>query len=253
MKQLLSAVLVVALLFVASPASFAEPRQVMQGTQVHLTLLNSVGTAASREGDPFVAVVAEPVYLGNQLLLPAGTRVNGLIGTVEKARHFSVFRGQAYMNLTFRTIEVESRLIPVQMSIIALEQPHGQSEGKRRKDVKIEEGQVVQEKHDFKGDVVGATIGTGGGTLIGAVFSHVVRGFGFGLAGSAAYIVARQGKDVELPAQTGMLVRMDNTITVPATSTNSASYSGTRQPLSKTRMRRTYPLAVRCSLRPPLD
>jgi hypothetical protein len=116
----------------------------------------------------------------------------------------------------------------VQMSIIALEPPLGQSEGKRRKDVKIEEGQVVQEKHDFKGDVVGATIGTGGGTLIGAVFSHVVRGFGFGLAGSAAYIVARKGKDVELPAQTGMLVRMDNTITVPATSTNSASYSGTR-------------------------
>ena len=71
MKQLVSAVLVVTLLFVASPASFAEPRQVMQGTQVRLTLLNSVGTAASREGDPFVAVVAEPVYLGNQLLIPA--------------------------------------------------------------------------------------------------------------------------------------------------------------------------------------
>jgi hypothetical protein len=227
MKIVLSFLLVAVLVCTAAPASYADPRQVMQGTQVHLTLLSNINTSVSREGDPFVAVVAEPVYLGNQLLLPAGTRVNGLIGTVEKARHFSVFRGQAYMNLTFRTIEVESRLIPVQMSIIALEQPHGQSEGKRRKDVKIEEGQVVQEKHDFKGDVVGATIGTGGGTLIGAVFSHVVRGFGFGLAGSAAYIVARQGKDVELPAQTGMLVRMDNTITVPATSTNSASYSGT--------------------------
>jgi hypothetical protein len=228
MKIVLSFLLVAVLVCTAAPASYADPRQVMQGTQVHLTLLSNINTSVSREGDPFVAVVAEPVYLGNQLLLPAGTRVNGLIGTVEKARHFSVFRGQAYLNLTFRTIEVESRLIPVQMSIIALEQPHGQSEGKRRKDVKIEEGQVVQEKHDFKGDVVGATIGTGGGTLIGAVFSHVVRGFGFGLAGSAAYIVARQGKDVELPAQTGMLVRMDNTITVPATSTNSASYSGTR-------------------------
>jgi hypothetical protein len=228
MKIVLSFLLVAALVSTAAPASYADPRQVMQGTQVHLTLLSNINTSVSREGDPFVAVVAEPVYLGSQLLLPAGTRVNGLIGTVEKARNFSLFRGQAYMNLTFRTIEVESRLIPVQMSIIALEQPHGQSEGKRRKDVKIEEGQVVQEKHDFKGDVVGATIGTGGGTLIGAVFSHVVRGFGFGLAGSAAYIVARKGKDVELPAQTGMLVRMDNTITVPATSTNSASYSGTR-------------------------
>ena len=228
MKVALSFVLAAALVGAAAPASYADPHQVMQGTQVHLTLLSNINTSISKQGDPFVAVIAEPLYLGNQLLLPAGTRVNGLIGTVEKSRHFSLFRGQAYMNLTFRSIEVDSRIIPVQMSIIALEQPHGQAEGKRRKDVKIEEGQVVQEKHDYKGDVLGATIGTGGGALIGAVFSHVVRGFGFGLAGSAAYIVARKGKDVELPAQTGMLVRMENTITVPVSSTTSASYSATR-------------------------
>ncbi len=223
MKTAISFLLAAALVCAAPPAAYAEPRQVMQGTQVHLTLLSSINSGVAREGDPFVAVVAEPVYLGSQLLLPAGTRVNGLIGTVEKARHFSVFRGQAYMNLTFRSIEVDSRLIPVQMSIIAIEQPHGQADGKRRKDVKIEEGQVVQERHDIKGDVVGAAVGTGGGTLVGAVFSHVVRGFGIGLAGSAAYIVARKGKDVELPPQTGMLVRMDNTITVPV---NTASNSG---------------------------
>ena len=223
MKTALSFLLAAALVCAAAPASYAEPRQVMQGTQVHLTLLSSINSAVSKEGDPFVAVVAEPVYLGSQLLLPAGTRVNGLIGTIEKARHFSIIRGQAYMNLTFRSIEIDSRLIPIQMSIIAIEQPHTQAEGKRRKDVKIAEGQVVQEKHDIKGDVLGGAIGTGGGTLVGAVFSHVVRGFGFGLAGSAAYIVARKGKDVELPAQTGMLVRMDNTITVPATSATSAS------------------------------
>jgi hypothetical protein len=132
------------------------------------------------------------------------------------------------MNLTFRSIEVDSRLIPVQMSIIAIEQPHGQADGKRRKDVKIEEGQVVQEKHDIKGDVLGATIGTGGGAVIGAVFSNVARGFGFGLAGSAGYIMVRKGKELELPAQTGMLIRMDNTIIVPITSAMNASYSVTR-------------------------
>jgi hypothetical protein len=226
MKVLLCVFAAAALIFVAAPASYAEPHQVIQGTQVHLTLLSAIDTSVSREGDPFVAMVAEPVYLGSQLLLPAGTRVNGTIGTVEKARHFSVFRGQAYMNLTFRSIEVDSRLIPVEMSIITIEQAHGQADGKRRKDVKVEEGQVIQEKHDVKGDVLGATIGTGGGTLVGAIFSHVVRGFGFGLAGSAAYIMARKGKEVDLPAQTGMLVRMDNTITVPVTS--ATRYSTTR-------------------------
>jgi hypothetical protein len=220
--------LAAALICSAAPSTYAEPRQVIQGTQVHLTLLSGISSAVSKDGDPFVAVVAEPVYLGTQLLLPAGTRVNGIIGTVEKARHFSIFRGQAYMNLTFRSIEVDSRLIPVQMSIITIEQPRGQSEGKRRKDVKVEEGQVVQEKHDVKGDIVGATIGTGGGTLVGAVFSHVVRGFGFGLAGSAVYIVARKGKDLDLPAQTGLLIRMDNTVTVPVTTAANVSSSESR-------------------------
>jgi hypothetical protein len=228
MKIMLSFLLMAALFCATAPACYAEPRQVMQGTQVHLTLLNGINSSVAREGDPFVAVLAEPVYLGSQLLLPAGTRVNGVIGTVEKARRFSVVRGQAYMSLTFRSIEVDSRLIPVQMSIIDIEQPRGQADGKPRKDVKVDEGQVIEEKHDIKGDVVAATVGTGGGTLIGAVFSHVVRGFGLGLAGSAAYIVVRKGKEVELPAQTGMLVRLDNTITVPVTSASNTGYSSTR-------------------------
>jgi len=228
MKALLSLLLAAVLVCSGAPAALAEPHQVIQGTQVHLTLLNAIGTSMSKDGDPFVAVVAEPVFIGNTLLIPAGTRVNGIVGTVEKARRFSVLRGEAYLNLTFRSIEIDSRLIPVQMSIITLEQPRGQGDTKQRKDVKVEEGAVIEQKHDVKGDVVAATVGTGGGTLIGAVFSQVVRGFGIGLAGSAVYIMARKGKDLELPAQTGMLVRMDNTITVPNVAANSASYTSSR-------------------------
>lgn len=224
MKAVLSLVLAASLSFAAAPASLAQPHQVLQGTQVHLTLLNSINTATARDGDPFVAVVAEPVYLGAQMLIPAGARIQGVIGTVNKARRFSLFRGQAYFNLTFRTLEIDSRLVPVQMSLLAIEQPHGQSNGKQRKDVRIEEGQVVQAKHDVKGDITAGAIGTGGGTLIGLVFSHAMRGFGIGMAGSAVYIVARKGKEVELPAQTGMLVRMDNTVSVPSIVASNGNY-----------------------------
>jgi hypothetical protein len=228
MKVVVSLCVVVCLLFSVAPASLAEPRQVLQGTQVHLTLLSGINTSVARDGDPFSAVVADPVYLGGQLLIPAGARVSGVIGTVNRARRFSLFRGQAYMNLTFRSIEVDRREIPVQMSIITLEQPHGQANGKRRKDVRVIEGQVVESKRDIKKDVTGGAIGTGGGTLVGVVFSHALRGFGIGLAGSAAYIVARKGKEVELPAQTGMLVRLDNTITVPGTVASSEPYTSSR-------------------------
>ncbi len=215
MRKILSLLFAAAIFCAAAPSSQAEPHQLMQGTQVHLTLLNNISSGVAKEGDPIVAVVAEPVYLGSQLLIPAGTRVNGVIGTVERARHFAMFRGQAYMNISFRTMEMDSRIIPIQMSILAIEKPRRLAEGKRRRDVRVEEGQVVEEKHDIKGDVLAATIGTGGGTLVGAVFSNVARGFGIGLAGSAVYVVARKGKEVDLPAETGMLVRMDNTINVP--------------------------------------
>lgn len=187
----------------------------MQGTRVKLSLITDVSSTSARDGDPFVAVVAEPVFLGNTLLIPQGTRMNGTIGTVQNAKWFSIFRGQSYMNLTFRTMEVDSRVIPIQMSILAIEDRHANGDTKTRKDIKIDEGQVLQEKHDFRGDIIGGAIGTGGGALVGAIFSNVVRGFGFGLAGSAVYICVRKGKEVELPSQTGMIARLDSTITMP--------------------------------------
>ncbi|MBZ5527213.1 MAG: hypothetical protein LAN71_04835 [Acidobacteriia bacterium] len=221
MKVFSSVLALVALSVLVSPSLRAEPHQVLQGTQVHLSLLNPVGTSGARDGDPFIAVVVEPVFLGPQLLLPAGTRVHGVIGTVGKPRRFSLFRGQAYLNLAFRSIEVDSRLVPVRMSILAIEKPHGQSagdsSGKPRRDIRIIEGQVLQARHDVKGDVTAGAIGAGGGTLAGAIFGTAMKGMGLGIAGSAVYIVARKGREVELPAQTGLLVRVDTTVTVPVT------------------------------------
>ncbi|HEX8871810.1 MAG TPA: hypothetical protein VF758_03530, partial [Candidatus Acidoferrum sp.] len=214
-----------ALVCSAAPPASAEPRQVIQGTQIRLTLLTGISSAVAREGDPFIAVVSEPVFLGNQLLIPAGTRVNGIIGTIQPAKRFSLFRGQAYMNLTFKSLEADSRLIPVQMSILGLEQPGHHGDERSRKDVRITEGEIVEQKHDYKGDAIGMAVGGGGGSLVGVVFSNVARGFGIGLAGGAIYVVARKGKDVEMPAQTGMLVRMDNTVTLPGMLASNASYS----------------------------
>jgi hypothetical protein len=130
------------------------------------------------------------------------------------------------LNLSFRSIEVDSRLIPVQMSILALSRPSEEGEGRARKDVDVTEGQMLQEKHDIKGDIIAGTIGTGGSTLIGKIASHAAAGFGIGLAGSAIYVVQRKGREVSLPADTGMLVRMDSTITVPGVSASTGSVNG---------------------------
>ena len=215
MKAVVSLLLIFALAFPAALPSYAEPRQVLQGTQIHLTLLTPISSSASREGDPFIAVLAQPVTLDSRIVIPAGTRLHGVVGTIQKAKNFSVFRGQAYLNLAFKSIEIDSRLIPVQMSLVAIGQPRVDSYSKERRDVKITEGEVIQQKHDYKGDALGMAVGGGGGSLIGVLFSNVSRGFGIGLAAGAVYVVARKGKEVEMPAQTGLLARLDSTVTVP--------------------------------------
>jgi len=215
MKHFVRALFLVALSSLAVSFTQAEPRQLIQGTQIHLKLLSDIGTGTSRNGDPFVAVTTQPLTVGDQVILPAGTRIRGIVTSISRAKRFSLFRGEAYMNLLFRSIEVDSRLIPVQMSVLALEKPSEEGEGRQRKDVEVTEGQMLQQKHDVKGDIVAGTIGTGGATLIGKLASHAAAGFGIGLAGSAIYVSARKGKELNLPAETGMVVRMDSTVTVP--------------------------------------
>lgn len=209
---------VAAILFLAAAAipARAQSHELQQGTEVHLRLITGLSTTINKSGDPFVAEVTEPVYLDSQVILPVGARVHGTVGGIIHSRHFSIFRGQAAMSLSFRDLEVDSRIFPAKMSILRLERPSTEDrEGKRMRDVKVDEGQAVEAKHDVKGDILGGAIGIGGGSLVGAVFSNVSRGFGFGLIGAGVYIVERKGKEVDLPAQTNIRVRMDNTITLP--------------------------------------
>ena len=217
MKRFLVFLFVSALfLSVAAPVQSQTVQQVLQGTQLKLVLLTGLSSSVAKEGDPFYAELAEPVYLGNQLILPAGTRVKGEVGPIQRPKRFAMVRGQASMNLYLRYFEIDYREIPAPMSILGIyETVTDVSSKNSRKDLKTVEGAVVQSKRDVKGAAKTVALGTGGGTVVGAVFSHVMRGLVIGLVGSSAYVVTKKGKEVELPAQTGLLVRMDTTVSVP--------------------------------------
>ena len=64
------------LLTAAFPAQ-SHSDQLLLGTQLHLhlVLLNGLTTPVTRDADPFAAVVPEPVYLGEQTIVP-GARMN---------------------------------------------------------------------------------------------------------------------------------------------------------------------------------
>jgi hypothetical protein len=226
MKRFVNVFAAMSLMLLFIPAVHAQSSQVIPGTQIRLSLVNGLSTSVAHDGDPFTAVVAEPVFVGNQMVLPAGARIHGTVSSVTRPKMFSMFRGGASMNLVFNSIEVESRIFPAKMSILTM-YAGGTDTGKQRNDLKTVEGVVVEEKHDVKTDVEDVAIGTAGGSVVGVVFSHVLRGTVIGLVGGSAYIVARKGKEIELPAQTGMLVRMDSTVELPTSLLHTASFSPT--------------------------
>jgi hypothetical protein len=225
MKRLVNFCAVVSLALLLIPAVHAQSGQVIPGTQVRLTLVNGLSTTVAREGDPFTATVAEPVFVGNELVLPAGAIVHGTVSSVERPKLFAMFRGGASMNINFSSIEVASRIFPARMSILSIYSGSIDTR-KERKDVKTVEGVVVEQNNkDIKGDIEDVALGTAGGSVVGLVFSRVVRGTVIGLVGGSAYVVAKKGKEVDLPAQTGMLVRMDTTLSLPASLMHNASYT----------------------------
>jgi hypothetical protein len=225
MKHIMAICAALACAVVAAPAvqAQAQTRPVIPGTEVRLSLTNDLNSRVARIGDPFTAIVTEPVFSGANLVLPAGAIVHGRISSVQRPRWFSAFRGGASMNLVFDSVEVESRLFPARMSILSI-YDSGADLG-RRKDLTTIEGEVVQEHQSVKNDVMDAAMGTAGGATLGLVFSRVMRGTILGLAGSGAYIAARKGKDVDLPAKTGMIARMDSTLSLPAMLLRSAPYA----------------------------
>jgi len=202
----------------------AQSGQLTPGTQIRLTLSSGLSSSVAHNGDPFTATVAEPVFSGNQLILPAGAKVHGVISEVTRPKYFSMFRGGASMSIAFSSIEVESRIFPAKMSILSLYSGTADNT-KKRKDLKTVEGEVIQESRNIKGDALAMAVGTTGGSTVGLIFGNVMRGTWIGVIGSGVYVVAKKGKDVELPAQSGMLVRMDSTVALPESLLHNASYT----------------------------
>jgi hypothetical protein len=59
-------------------------------------------------------------------------------------------------------------------------------------------------------------IGAGLGTVAGLIFGGALKGLAIGAIAGGGYVLATQGKDVDLPAQSGMKLRLDQALSIPA-------------------------------------
>jgi len=90
----------------ASSSPLAPPApvelEVPRGTLLSVRLNHAVGTASSRPGDRFTAVLSQSITVGNHILLPRGSEVSG---TVRECGPSGRLKGRAVVSLVLDRID----------------------------------------------------------------------------------------------------------------------------------------------------
>ncbi len=196
----------------AQSAQSASTNDIPAGTEIKATLDQALSTKTSHPGDQFTATIAQAVHDTNGVtVVPAGAKIHGEITEAEQGKALPELRGKGRLNMRFRSIELSNgATVPLSATLVSVN-----STSKSGKSSTGQEGEVTS------GRSTGQTakdvgIGAGIGTVAGLIFGHPLRGLAIGTIAGGGYVLATQGKDVDLPSETGLVVRVDQNTAVPA-------------------------------------
>jgi len=99
--------IIVSVLFLipgTTPYVRAEEIRLPKGTQITLQLNDTLSTAGSMEGDEFTASAANPVYIGDMIVIPKGSVVTGSVSRILRPDRL---KGKAVLDLMFQSIRVQ--------------------------------------------------------------------------------------------------------------------------------------------------
>ena len=153
------------------------------GQEIDVRLESELSSETAQVEQRFQATTVADLYRGDQVLIPAGSTVRGIISSVNKATRTD---RKGSVTVEFDQITIRGRSYPMRGTVTqALE-----SEGIKGEVGKIGAGAGV-------GAIIGGIIGGAKGALIGV------------LIGGGGTIAATEGKDVTVPAGTILRVRLD--------------------------------------------
>jgi hypothetical protein len=152
----------------SAPLSAVAPRPIVvkAGNKIVITADESVSSKTSNSGDRFDASIAEPVVVGDRVVIPKGAKATG---TVTEAKSAGKFKGNAAITVTLRSVTVHGEEYRLKTTEVT---ESGKGRGKRTA-VGAGGGAAV-------GAIIGALAGGGKGAAIGAG-----AGAGAGTAGAA--------------------------------------------------------------------
>jgi hypothetical protein len=134
-----------------SPTGSLAPAAIPAGTPVTIHLRLSLSSASSRPGDPFEAVLDEPIIIRGHTLAPRGAILSG---RVLDARASDRFQEAGYLRLGLTAISLNGKVMPIQTSSIFMKR--GSHE---QRNVTI-----IRDGSGNKGALIGASVDAPGTT-----------------------------------------------------------------------------------------
>jgi type IV secretion system protein VirB10 len=202
----------------AKPSRFV----VESGTKVPLSLINSISTRHSVEGDRVYLETAFPILANGRIVIPVGSWVAGTVTQIKRPGRVKG-RGELYVRFDSLTLpNGVTRDFRARM---------GGMDGSAPGTLDRTEGKVTAEGNK-SGDArtVGETagVGTEAGGIIGAVASHPMMGVGIGAAAGAAAgligVLVTRGPDAILAKGTTIEMVLDRQIVFSESEVNFGNY-----------------------------
>jgi glucose/arabinose dehydrogenase len=163
------------------------------GTRLPVVLDTGVGSDTSRVEQPVQAHIARPIVVSGQTVLPAGTRVSGV---VTDARRSGKVKGLAHVGVRFDTLvpRGDDERYRIQTSAV------GRTAQSTKKKDALEIGAPAA-----GGAIIGALIGGKKGAAIGTAAG--------GGAGTAV-VLSTRGKEAHLPKGSALTLRLSEPVTI---------------------------------------
>ena len=204
----------------ASSTMTPGTHSIAAGTEIHAVLDTPLSTKTSNVGDRFTATVNDPV-MGNDgsTAIPAGSKISGEVVQADQGKMLPSLRGKGSLNLRFDQVMLPSgKSFPLHATLQSVTDTKGKQTASANSEGQVQGG--------MKGTTAAKDVGIGAGvgTLAGLIFGSALKGLAVGAIAGGGYVLATQGKDVNIPAQSGLVLKLDQPLTV---SSSGGSTGGT--------------------------
>jgi hypothetical protein len=192
---------------VAPNTSAAVIDQIAAGTEIRATLDTPLSSKTSKPGDRFTATIADPARGTSNVVIPAGARVEGEVAEADDSKTMAALKDKNALSVRFRDVVLpDGQTLPLSATLISVNNTNGMSTRKNDSESRVQQG---SRGRDVARD---AGIGSAAGTAFGAP----LKGLATGALAGGGYVLDTKGKDVSLPAQTGLVIRLDQPVTATA-------------------------------------